>query len=91
MCADCVIGDYQAAHPECVTCCSVQPAEVRETPDLRWEKTRLKDVIWALLIQVYGGRPLNSLADTDVPQAIDALIEAAARGKIAERSDADNT
>jgi hypothetical protein len=57
-------------HPQTV-------AEGRETPDLHWEKTRLKDVIWALLIQVYGGRLLNSLVDTDVPEAIDALITAA--------------
>jgi hypothetical protein len=39
MCADCIIGDYQAAHPECTACCPVQPAEGRETPDLHEDET----------------------------------------------------
>ncbi len=48
----------------------------RLTVEQRYATTRLKDAIWAVLIQVYGGRPLNSLADTDIPEAIDALITA---------------
>jgi hypothetical protein len=74
MCADCVIGDYQAAHPECTACCPVQPAEGRETPDLQEAREKLETQIQIMCDEI---RAWGTVAEAKVTQAIDALITAA--------------
>jgi hypothetical protein len=70
MCADCVIGDYQAAHPECVTCCPVQPAEGRETPDLHEAKRE----VFAAIARARQTSVINNWVEVAINKLITAAL-----------------
>ena len=73
-CADCIVSEYQAAHPDCQTCCPTAPraaphgtTETREVTDPAVQSLVVRECVEAA---VEAGRIARAIADLSLYPAL---------------------